>query len=257
MTGDAGKGHDLLDALGARGGIVCMVGAGGKKTAMMRLAALHDGHVGLTATTRVPFRLKRDAVDLVSLADDLGPAEAAGLLAGSRIAGYAGPRTRHFRLAGMNPVAIAAIHAAAAFDVTYVKADGARMRLAKAHKTGEPTLVPGAATILLLASVHAVGRAIDEATVHHPELFAALAGAKVGDAITADRLAAVLGHQVRTIGAAAGMPVIPVINMADDDGLLATAREIATQVWQDMPGLERLAITSMIQPEPLKHLMTR
>ena len=38
---------DLLDVLEARAGIVCAVGAGGKKTTLYRLADLHPGRVGL------------------------------------------------------------------------------------------------------------------------------------------------------------------------------------------------------------------
>ena len=41
---------DLLDALEAHSGLVCFVGAGGKKTILYRLGAAHPGRVGITAT---------------------------------------------------------------------------------------------------------------------------------------------------------------------------------------------------------------
>jgi hypothetical protein len=44
--------------------------------------------------------------------------------------------------------------------------------------------------------------------------------------------------------------------MADDAALLERAREVAGRVRQGLPDLPRLAITSMIQPEPLKELLT-
>ena len=44
----------LLDSLDARAGIVCFVGAGGKKTAIGRLARLHPGRVGIASTTKIP-----------------------------------------------------------------------------------------------------------------------------------------------------------------------------------------------------------
>ena len=257
MTQDAGDGPDLLDALGARHGIICLVGAGGKKTSMVRLAARHPGHVALTATTRVPFRLTRNSVDLISLPEDLDTGAGAARLAGSRVVGYAGSRTRNYRLAGADPATIAALHDAAEFDVTYVKADGARTRHAKAHKPGEPSLVPGTVTILLFASVHAIGRAIDEETVHRPELFATIAGAHMGDTISPGHLAAVLSHQAQALRDACRANVIPVINMADDGPLLDRARETAEVLWKQAPKLEQLAITAMIQPEPLKELLTR
>lgn len=253
MTGDG----DLLDQLRARDGIVCFAGAGGKKTSMVHLAALHDGRVGLTNTIRVPFRLKRESDDMIPLDKTTDVETALAALADRRVVGYAGPKTRSFRLEGIAPETIAAIHEAGGFDATYVKVDGARMRLAKGHKPGEPILVPGTSTVLLFASVHVVGRALDEETVHHPDIFAGLAGAAVGDVITESHLAAVLSHQVATIGAMTTARVVPVINMADDEAQEAAARDVANQVWRSTPAVERLAITSMIQPDVLKDLLIR
>lgn len=253
MTGD----DRLLDDLKAREGIVCFAGAGGKKTSMVHLAALHDGRVGLTNTIRVPFRLKRESDDLVSLEDHTDVDRALAAIAGKRIAGYAGPKTRSFRLEGIAPETIAAIHQAGGFDATYVKVDGARMRLAKGHKPGEPILVPGATTVLLFASIHVVGRTLDDETVHHPDIFAGLADAAVGDVITQAHLAAALGHQAASIGAKTSARIVPVINMADDEAHEAAAHDVADRVWQSVPSIERLAITSMIQPDPLKALLVR
>ncbi|MEM7122185.1 MAG: selenium cofactor biosynthesis protein YqeC [Pseudomonadota bacterium] len=253
MTGD----NDLLDQLQAREGIVCFAGAGGKKTSMVHLAALHDGRVGLTNTIKVPFRLKRESDDLIPLDEGTDVETALATFAGKRIVGYAGPKTRSFRLEGIAPETIAAIHKTGEFDATYVKVDGARMRLAKGHKPGEPILVPGTTTVLLFASVHVVGRTLDEETVHHPEIFAGLSGATVGDVITQTHLADALGHQVATIGATTSARIVPVINMADDEAQEAVAHGVADSLWQSAPAVERLAITSMIRPDPLKALLVR
>ena len=257
VVADTGDGANLLDALGARRGIVCLVGAGGKKTTMVRLAERHPGRVALTATTRVPFRLKRESVDLLSLPEDIDAAEAAQRLGGPGVVGFAGPRTRNYRLAGLEPQTIADIHDAAKFDATYVKSDGARLRLAKAHKPGEPSLVPGTSTVLLLASVQAIGKMIDDEAVHHPDLFAGVAGLAVGDTMRPEHLAAVMAQQVRLLHGMGDVDVIPVLNMADDDTLLQVARETAENLWQGAPDIKRLAISAMIQPEPLKDLLTR
>ena len=131
------------------------------------------------------------------------------------------------------------------------------MRLAKGHKPGEPILVPGTTTVLLFASVHVVGRTLDDETVHHPDIFARLAGAAVGDLITASHVAAALGDQVSTIGATTPARIVPVINMADDEAQTSVAQEIANLVWHNTPTVKRLAITSMVQPGALKDLLVR
>ena len=46
--------EQLIDALHARTGLVCAVGAGGKKTTLYRLATSHPGRVALTSTVFIP-----------------------------------------------------------------------------------------------------------------------------------------------------------------------------------------------------------
>ncbi len=256
-TDAANQGMDLLDALQARTGIVCFAGAGGKKASMVRLAQRHPGRVGLTTTIRVPFRLKRDSEDLIALPETTTADEAIARLAGQRVVGYAGPKTRSYRLLGIDPDMIAEIHGTGGFDATYVKVDGARMRVAKGHKDGEPILVPGTTVVLLFASVHAIGLTLNEDNVHRPDVFADWAGARLGEAITPRHLASTVVRQVDLIKAVGAPRVVPVINMADDDNLVALAQETADKIWHASPSLERLAITAMIQPEPLKGLLLR
>ena len=66
---------DLVDALEARSGLVCFVGAGGKKTILYRLGAAHPGRVGITATVHISFFPKAlDARHVVANHDELLPA---------------------------------------------------------------------------------------------------------------------------------------------------------------------------------------
>ncbi|MDQ3774178.1 MAG: hypothetical protein M3461_07335, partial [Pseudomonadota bacterium] len=44
----------LLEALAATRGLVALVGAGGKKTTLYRLARAHAGRIGITATVAIP-----------------------------------------------------------------------------------------------------------------------------------------------------------------------------------------------------------
>ena len=57
----------LLDAFNAREGIVCAVGAGGKKSTLYRLAREHPGRVGVTATSYTTyFPAELNALEIVS-----------------------------------------------------------------------------------------------------------------------------------------------------------------------------------------------
>ena len=67
----------LIDSLGAHTGIVCAVGAGGKKSVLYQLAREHSGHFALTAT--VHTTVFPDDLEIESVIHD--DAELAGCIA--------------------------------------------------------------------------------------------------------------------------------------------------------------------------------
>jgi len=243
----------LIDALGARSGIVCVAGAGGKKTTMLRLARAHDGRVALTATSKIPQAFGKGDPELLSFSEQATADDVLSHI-GGRIVAYAGEPSRSARLRGVEPDLIRAVHDQGGFAATYVKADGARMRMAKAHHDGEPRLIEGASTVLLLASVRVVGKPLDETSVHHHERFAEIAGCPVGAAVSAQALGRVLAHQLAAITAADHGRIVAVLNMADDDALLATARDVAVSIRED-GARHSIAITAMLAEDPLRDLV--
>lgn len=245
---------DLHQALAAREGIVCAVGAGGKKTTMLRLARGHDGRVALTATTKIPIDFAAGDPEILHCGASTVAADVLARGAGRRIVAFAGEPGRSERLRGAEPVLVRAVHEAGGFAATYVKADGARMRLAKAHDAGEPRLMPGTTTVLQLASVRVVGKVLDGRTVHRPALFAAQAGLRMGARVTADGLATVLAQQAAIMVAASGARVVTVLNMVDDDALLATARKVACAL-RARGATHRIALTAMLAAAPVRELL--
>lgn len=244
----------LIDALGVRSGIVCVAGAGGKKTTMLRLARAHEGRVALTATSKIPQAFGRGDPDLLSFPEQATAEDVLAHLGGERLVAYAGEPGRSARLRGADPDLIRAVHDRGGFAATYVKADGARMRLAKAHHDGEPRLIDGASAVLLLASVRVVGKPLDDTGVHHHERFADLAGLTVGAPVTAQALGRVLAQQLAAIAGAGHDRIVAVLNMADDDVLLAAARDVAAAIRQ-CGARHPVAITAMLADDPLRDLL--
>lgn len=239
----------LIAALAAGEGIVCVVGAGGKKTLMRRLALAHPGPVGYSATTRIPPP-PRGFGDLRLIVGDDDPARIAQSAQGCRIVVFTGPPIGGGRLDGLAPERIAGIHDAAGFAATYVKADGARNRLIKAPGPDEPMLVPGC-TVLLVVSARAVGRVLDGKVAHRPERVAQLAGAGPGRPIEAAHVARLIVAESRALAAEGGGVVVPVVNMADDAALEAVARDIARLALEaGVPG-GRVVLTSLTAESPL------
>jgi probable selenium-dependent hydroxylase accessory protein YqeC len=234
---------DLVDALAADTDMVCVVGAGGKKTTAYALARRLDRAV-VTATVRIPHF--DDQVETVFVTDD--PL--------SRLRGVdrwpvGAVRAREpDRYVGYDPATATAIAADDSTGPVLVKADGARTRWLKAPAEHEPRVPSIADTVLPIASAKVVGEPLDAEVVHRPERVAALTDASLGDPITPTDVATVLTHRD---GGLKSVPptatVVPLLNMVDDDDLEATAREVAAEILARRPDVPRVVLARMDRAE--------
>ena len=208
---------DLLDLLHAREGIVCAVGAGGKKTTLKRLFDAHPGRVALTATVRTTrFTPEPDVTTLVAPVEELPALVAKGAAATRRVA-YARATDKPGRHAGVPPALIEQLHGGCRFAATYVKADGARMRWIKAPAEDEPVLPDSCGTVLTVVSARALGEPLTDRIAHRPERVADVTGAQPGEPIQPGHLARLITSPDGLLRGTEGRVVVPVINMVDDD----------------------------------------
>lgn len=240
---------DLLDVLKARSGIVCATGAGGKKTTLYRLAAAHPGRTALTASvTTVPVPPQYRDQEFIAPAAEL--ADLAARAPGPRIF-YAQPIDKPERLGGVPLSLIEAIHAAGAFDATYVKADGARMRLIKAPGEDEPQIPPHAATVLPVVSARVVGMPFTEKIAHRTERLRAVTGAAVGQVFTPEHVARLLASPDGSLGGVGDAAVVPIINMVDNAAVLVAARAAARAALNLTRRFDRVVLAQMTAAEPV------
>ena len=229
----------LLDALQARRGLVCFVGAGGKKTTFYRLAAEHPGRVGITATVHIPFFPKSVR------AHPIIAEEGALLPALLEVSGrhdkviFARPSDKHGRFAGLPASLVSEAHTRAGFDVTLVKADGARSRWIKAPNESEPRIPPDADTVICVVSAQAIGQPLSDRIAHRVECIEAISGAQAGEPIGAQHVARLLASEEGALRGVGNARVIPVINMVDDEERRGLATEAAERA---------LAATEPIRP---------
>lgn len=238
---------DLLDLFCARTGIVCAIGAGGKKTTLYRLAAAHQGRIAQTAsvvTTHFPDDLGAHVI-IATGGDLLARLVAAG---GHRYVAYATPGRKPGRHAGVPADEIALIHARCGFDVTFVKADGARMRGLKAPQTGEPVLPPGCTTVIALVSARVIGAPLSERTAHRVELVSAVTGARPGDIVTPSHVGKLLSSPNGLLRDVGDARVVPVINMVDDASSERLARDAAAVALASTDRYDRLVLCCMRRP---------
>jgi probable selenium-dependent hydroxylase accessory protein YqeC len=247
----------LIDALGVREGIVCAVGAGGKKSVLYQLLREHPGRVALTATvhtTEFPADLDvRQVIDSdEKLRERLLSADR------SRSVAYACPSEKAGRHAGASPETIRVIHDEGGFAATYVKADGARMRWVKAPSPEEPVLVPGADIVIPVVSVRAIGEPLGERVAHRVDRVAAVTGVAPGEHLTPEAVARLLTSEHGSLQRAGGARVAPVINMVDNEEQEEKARAAADAAIAMTSRFDRVVLCCLRRPEePVVAVVTR
>jgi len=176
---------ELASALAVeQGDFVSLVGGGGKTTALFALGRQLGGTVVLSTTTK----MGSDRTDGQQPLIDPSREEMTAALAASRVV-LTWKEIDDHRALGYSPEEAAAWADLA--DHVVLEADGSRRKPFKAPAPHEP-VVPDATTLLVACvGAGAFGARIDE-VCHRPEIVAEIAGCGPDEALTADRLAAVL-----------------------------------------------------------------
>jgi probable selenium-dependent hydroxylase accessory protein YqeC len=202
------------------GGVIVLVGAGGKTSALFDLGEALPGALMTTTTHVYDPRLEPGrGFDQVLLEPSLaGPAGREswdpGPLQGRRIllAAEAEPGTG--KLKGVHPSRIAELRRLRPFVI--VEADGAKRRPVKAPAAHEPVVPPGADVVLGCVGLDCLGRPMDEAAVHRPERFGPVTGCAPGAPILPWHLANLArSPQGLFKGAPAGARRVLLLNQAD------------------------------------------
>lgn len=250
------EGTAILEALCAMRGLVALVGAGGKKTTLYRLARAHPGRVGITATVAIPpFPANLGAHAIVAGANAL--AERVDQARERRIIAFACPSDKPDRLAGLSPAEVARIHELAGFDITLFKADGARSRWIKAPDPDEPELPEVLDTVIPVVSARAIGERLREDIAHRVDRITAITGCQPGDMITPETVARLLADEQGALKGTGKALIVPLINMVDNDQLASVARQAARWALALTRRFDRVVLASMQAESPIVEVVTR
>lgn len=250
----------LTDALEVkRGQVISIVGAGGKTTAMFRLAneLASQGWNVVTTTTTMIRREKRSELILIEADQEtlLEKARSA-LTEHNNITLASGFSEAEGKLLGLDPATVDALVALPQVDAVVVEADGAKGRSLKAPAPHEPVIPSSTAILVAVAAVDIVGRQLDESTVHRPEIVAKLAGAELGETITPSLMSAVLlNPQGGLKNAPPKARVIPLINKVSQ-ARTETAREIAQSLLESTR-VRRVLLAAVAMENPVKEVWGR
>jgi probable selenium-dependent hydroxylase accessory protein YqeC len=249
--------HRLRDALLLKdGGVVCLVGAGGKTSLMYRLAQELSGNgekVLTTTTTRIrtPTPDQSPGCILGATADHILD-RAGGMLKKHRhVTAAAGANAEAGKLTGLTAENIDRLLAARVFDWIVVEADGAAGRSLKAPAGHEPVIPATTGWLVGLVGLSAVGKPLSEEWVFRAGIFSSLSGLPQGAAVTAEAVAAVLVHERGILkGAPSRCRRLAFLNQADTVEREAAGLQIVGAIRRLGVGWLERAIVGQVLGEP-------
>ncbi len=255
------------------GGVISLVGAGGKTTLMFGIAkVLSDaGDLVLTTTTTKMMRPDPDQSRHLILSDsleeilerarelvghparlsdrgkgrDTGKGTGTGTDTGGIFAasGYADARGK---LTGLPPEFIDELWKSGIFRWILVEADGAARRPLKAPAPHEPLIPKSSGWVVGVAGLDAVGKPLGERWVFRHELYAEITGLSPGQSVTEASMAAAFIHENGIMKQTRSCPANPCriafLNKADCPGTLESGRKIASLLDRRGKRLERVLI---------------
>ena len=239
--------------LGEAGGVVSLVGAGGKTSLLFHLArelATAGETVLTTTTTKIYAPTPEQSGTLVV-------SESPGVLLDKlreelktqrHITAASRRLSDQAKLSGFTPEVVQEIRNRYMFRWIIVEADGAAGRPLKAPAEYEPVIPACTALCVGILGLNGVGRPLDPEWVFRPEQFRQLSGLKWGAPITPAAAVSVLINETGLFNTAPTESVrIVFLNQADGSRNLAAGRQIARLLIQKKnTGIDRVVIGQML-----------
>ena len=247
---------ELLDIFNAHSGIVCCVGAGGKKTTMFQLANAHKGRIGITATAHIEYFPKTlNATNYIGTEEEI--IDAIRNDTTSTTIAFAKPSERFGRRAGVNPELIQTFLETGQFDLMVIKADGARGRLIKAPAEHEPVICDVADTVIPIVSAKVFGMKLDSKLAHRVEYISKVTGLNENEEIKPIHVARLLSSSNGSLKNTGNKEVIPLINMVDYSEQETLAREAAIAALSMTDRFDKVVLAAMKEKHPIVDIITQ
>ena len=231
------------------GGVISLVGAGGKTSLMFKLAhelSRTGGSVLTTTTTKIlepePDQsscvIVSDSVTrLIDRAKELIDKHHHMTMARAKL-----PDTD--KLIGISPAAIDTLWDSNLFRWMVVEADGAAGRPLKAPADHEPVIPDCTSCLVGLAGLNGIGRPLTDQWIFRPERFAELSGIALNSRVTETAVADVITHNKGLFKNAPAEAVwIAFLNQADTPETFGAGQRIARLLTEKLTtGLNRVVI---------------
>lgn len=214
------------------GGVVSLVGAGGKTSLLFRLA--HEfskdcNTVLTTTTTKILMPRKDQSVHVVQglSASSILTQAKDRLIDHHHVTAVSGLLSSQGKLAGLKPDVVDRLWKSGIFQWILVEADGAAGRPLKAPAAHEP-VIPGSCTHAIgIVGLGVLSKPLEESWVFRPEIFSDLTGLQRGRIISEEAVADLIVHPLGLMkGVSRESTGFIFLNQADGPENVKTARRI-------------------------------
>jgi probable selenium-dependent hydroxylase accessory protein YqeC len=240
------------------GGVISLVGAGGKTRLMFRLAqelSAEGATVLTTTTTRIfmPAEGQSRCVILADTAETILERAAQKLNEYRHITAAAGLNADPGKLVGLTPETVDRLRASQVFDWIIVEADGAAGRPIKAPAEHEPVIPSCTGWLVGMVGLRALGTPLTEQWVFRSEIFSRITGLSRGADVNAEAIAALLAHRQGIMQAAPDRcRRLAFLNQADTlDGRAAGTRICKLLERHGTGGIQRVIVGQVLAEPPV------
>jgi probable selenium-dependent hydroxylase accessory protein YqeC len=244
-----------------KGGVISLVGAGGKTSLMFQLARelVTAGETVLTTTTTKIYVPSKEQSGSLIVSDSTGPLLDRlrdGLRRHNHITAAAGRLSDQRKLTGLAPEVVQEIWECHMFRWIIVEADGAAGRPLKAPGEHEPVIPTCTALCVGMIGLSGVGQPLEPKWVFRPRQFMRLSGLREGMAITPAATVSVLLNQMGLFKSApSDSDRIAFLNQADVPPNLYAGRQIAHLVIREENyGIKRVVIGQTLFDPPITEI---
>lgn len=242
----SGAPSSLVACLGLTGGgMITILGAGGKTSLMFRLAQLLSaaGDSVLTTTTTkifIPSQKQSPTCIVSSNPADLILRLRSLRITHNHVTAAAGTDPSGKKLIGPAPETLDAIDALSLFQWIIVEGDGAAGRPIKAPAAHEPVIPSRSRWVISVTGMDAVGRPLAEAHVFRSRLFGEISGLTPCATVTEAAIASAMLHPHGMFkNAPDSARRIVLLNKVEGETRLSSARNIAANL-RHHPNFERI-----------------
>ncbi len=134
----------------------------------------------------------------------------------------------HRKVKSVDPACVDELSSAGHFDCILVEADGSKRKPIKAPADYEPVIPSSTTAVIGVIGLDALGKPIDDDTVHRSSIFCSLTGSTAGDLLGPENIVKLIRADAGLFKNAPGAAEkIVLLNKADTDALLQQAQLIS------------------------------